>query len=139
MTLDINSSAEAAASTIIKFRNVFAREVRVGDLLRAVIVLGPLVVVYFLSHEPALLDLDLIAISLLIPAQKVQLPHRLVALQFVAILFMFIVLLLAAPIKPLFVLLTGIAAFLAVALTRYGAALRPLGTWTFLPALYLAC
>jgi hypothetical protein len=41
--------------------------------------------------------------------------------------------------KPLFVLLTGTAAFLAIALTRYGAALRTFGTWTFLPALYLAC
>jgi Fusaric acid resistance protein-like len=139
VTLDINSSAEATASIIVKLRDVFAREVRVGDLLRALIVIGPLVAVYFFSHEPALLDLDLIAISLLIPAQKLQLPHRLVALQFVAILFTFIVLLLAAPIKPLFVLLTGITAFLAITLTRYGAALRTLGTWTFLPALYLAC
>jgi hypothetical protein len=139
MTVDTNSSAEATASIFVKFRDVFAREVKVGDLLRALIVLGPLVAVYFLSHEPALLDLDLIAISLLIPAQKLQLPHRLVALQFVAILFTFVVLLLAAPIKPLFVLLTGTAAFLAIALTRYGEALRPLGTWTFLPALYLAC
>lgn len=126
-------------SIVVKFRDAFAQEVRVGDLLRALIVIGPLAAAYFLFHEPALIDLDLIAISLLIAAQKLQLPHRLIALQFAAILFTFIVLLLAAPIEPLFVLLTGTTAFLAIALTRYGAALRTLGTWTFLPALYLAC
>jgi Fusaric acid resistance protein-like len=138
MTVD-STSAGATPSIVVKLRDVLAREVRVGDLLRGLIVIGPLVVVYFLSHEPALLDLDLIAISLLIPAQRLQLPRRLVALQLFAILFTFIVLLLAAPIKPLFVLLTGTAAFLAMALTRYGAALRTFGTWTFIPALYLAC
>ena len=138
MTVD-SSSAGATASIVVKLRDVFAREVRVGDLLRGLIVVGPLVVVYFLSHEPALLDLDLIAISLLIPAQKLQLPRRLVALQLFAILVTFIALLLAAPIKLLFVLLTGTVAFLAIALTRYGTELRTLGAWTFLPALYLAC
>jgi hypothetical protein len=75
----------------------------------------------------------------LLYSQKLQLPNRLVALQFVVILFTFVVLLLVAPIEPLFVLLTGTAAFLAVALTRYGEALRTVSTWTFLPALYLAC
>ena len=139
MTVDSSSAGATTASIVVKLRDVFAREVRVGDLLRGLIVIVPLVVVYFLSDEPALLDLDLIAISLLISAQKLQLPRRLVALQLFAILFTFIVLLLAAPIKPLFVLLTGTAAFLAIALTRYGAALRTFGTWTFLPALYLAC
>jgi hypothetical protein len=137
--VDINSSAKATASIAVKFRDVFAREVRGGDLLRALIAIGPLVAVYFLSDEPALLDLGLIAISLLISAQKLQLPHRLVALQLVAILFTFIVLVLAAPTKPLFVVLAGTAAFLVFALTRYGAELRTIGTWTFLPALYLAC
>jgi hypothetical protein len=97
------------------------------------------VAVYFLSHEPALLDLGLVAISLLLSAQELQLPRRLVALQLAAILFTFVVLVLAAPVRPLFVLVTGIAAFLAIALTRYRAALRTLGIWTFLPALYLAC
>jgi Fusaric acid resistance protein-like len=137
---DTNSSAESAtASLAVKLRDVFAREVRVGDLLRALIALGPLVVIYFLSNEPALLDLGLVSISLLLAAQALQYSRRLAALQLVAILVTFLVLLLAAPVKPLFVLLTGTAAFLAVALTRYGASLRTVGTWTFLPALYLAC
>jgi Fusaric acid resistance protein-like len=127
------------ASTAVRFRDVCAQEVRVGDLLRALIAIGPLVVAYFLSDEPALLDLGLIAVSLLIATQKVQLPNGVIALQLVTIVFTFIVFLLAAPIKPLFVLLTGTAAFLAISLTRYGEALRPLATWTFIPALYLAC
>src|SRR6202453_2125 len=96
MTVDSSSAGATTASIVVKLRDVFAREVRGGDLLRGLIVIGPLVVVYFLSDEPALLDLDLIAISLLISAQKLQLPRRLVALQLFAILFTFIVLLLAA-------------------------------------------
>lgn len=70
VALDIGSSAEATAPIVVKFRDAFAREVRVGDVLRALIVLGPLVAFYFLSHEAVLLDLDLIAISLFITAQN---------------------------------------------------------------------
>src|SRR5262249_13155554 len=38
-----------------------------------------------------------------------------------------------------FVALTALAGFLAVAVTRYGDALRTLGNWVFIPAVYLAC
>ncbi len=55
------------------------------------------------------------------------------------ILCTFAVLFLAFPVKPLFVLLTALAAFLAVAVIRYGEALRTLGNWVFIPAVYLAC
>ena len=93
VTVDINNSAESAtASLTVRFRDIFAREVRVGDILRAFVAIGPLVAVYFLSHEPALLDLGLISISLLLSSREVQLSRKVVALQLVAILFTFIVL-----------------------------------------------
>ena len=122
-----------------KLRDFLTAEVRSDELLRALIVIGPLAVAYIFLREPAILNLGLIAISLLIPALKLRLPPRTVALHFLAILITFATLFLAGPIKPLFVALTALAGFLAVAVTRYGDALRTLGNWVFIPAVYLAC
>ncbi|GLS20051.1 FUSC family protein [Labrys miyagiensis] len=129
----------AKAPFVTKLYDVFAREVKVGDLLRALAVIGPLAAAYFLSGDPAVLSLGLIAISLLIPALKLQLTAKMVVFQFLAILVTFVALFLAAPVKPLFVLLTALTAFLAVGVTRYGEALRTLGNWVFIPGVYLAC
>jgi hypothetical protein len=126
-------------SPIAKLRDVLGKEIKSGELLRALVVVGPLVAAYVVLREPALLNLGLIAISLLIPALKLRLSTRAIALHFLAILATFGALFLAAPIKPLFVALTALAAFLAVAVTRYGDALRTLGNWVFIPAVYLAC
>jgi hypothetical protein len=115
------------------------KEIKSSEVLRALAVIGPLVIAYFVLREPAVLNLGLIAISLLIPALRLGLAPRTVALHYLAILVTFGALFLAAPIKPLFVSLTALAAFLAVAVTRYGDALRTLGNWVFIPAVYLAC
>jgi hypothetical protein len=119
--------------------DVATRELNFADLLRALIVLCPVMAAYFLSGEAAVPDVGLIATSLLVPALKLQLPHKIVVLHLCAILMAFVTLYLAAPVKPLFVLLTASIAFLTAALTRYGEALRSLGSWVFIPALYLAC
>ena len=124
---------------VAKLRDVVRKEIKSDELLRALAVIGPLVLAYIVLREPALLNLGLIAISLLIPALRLRLPPAAVALHFLAILVTFATLFLAAPIKPLFVALTALAAFLAVAVTRYGDALRTLGNWVFIPAVYLAC
>jgi uncharacterized membrane protein YccC len=129
----------APVSTVPKLREILVREVRVGDLLKALIIVGPLGAVYFVSGEEAISDLGLIAISLLIAAFKLRLPPKLIALHLLAILVTLVALFLAAPVGPLFVLLTAVAAFLAAALTRYGEALRTVGSWAFIPALYVAC
>src|SRR5262249_34670368 len=121
------------------FKDVLRAEIKSDQLLRALVVIGPLVAAYMVLREPAILNFGLIAIPLLIPPLKLRLPPRSVALHFLAILFTFGALFLAAPIKPLFVSLTAFAAFLAVAVTRYGDALRTLGNWVFIPAVYLAC
>jgi fusaric acid resistance family protein len=125
--------------TAPELRKILAREVRVGDLFKAAIVIGPLGAAYFISGEEAVSDLSLIAASLLIAAFKLQLPPKLIALHLLVILVTLVTLFLTESIRPLFVLLAASAAFLASALTRYGEALRTVGSWIFIPALYVAC
>ncbi|OPY98061.1 hypothetical protein A5906_34485 [Bradyrhizobium sacchari] len=120
-------------------RDFLAREIKFRELLRALIVVGPMVAAYFIARETALLNLGLIAVSLLIPALRMQLAPKLIAWHYLAILVTFAALFLAAPIKPLFVVLTALAGFLAVAATRHGEDFRTLGNWVFIPAVYLAC
>ncbi|WP_404531753.1 FUSC family protein [Bradyrhizobium japonicum] len=120
-------------------RDLLSREVKTSELLRALIVVGPMVAAYFISRETALLNLGLVAVSLLIPALRQHFPPKVVAWHYLAILVTFAALFLAAPVKPLFVVLTALAGFLAVAGTRYGEHFRTLGNWVFIPAVYLAC
>jgi uncharacterized membrane protein YccC len=98
-----------------------------------------MVAAYFVARETALLNLGLVAVSLLIPALRLHLPPKVIGWHYLAILVTFVALFLAAPIKPLFVVLTALAGFLAVAVTRYGEDFRTLGNWVFIPAVYLAC
>ena len=120
-------------------RDLLSREIRNAEFLRALIVVGPMVAAYFIARETALLNLGLVAVSLLIPALRLHLPPKVVGWHYVAILLTFAALFLAAPIKPVFVVLTALAGFLAVAVTRYGEDFRTLGNWVFIPAVYLAC
>ena len=120
-------------------RDLLSREIKTRELLRALIVVGPMVAAYFIARETALLNLGLVAVSLLIPALRLHLPPKVVAWHYLAILVTFAALFLAAPVKPLFVVLTALAGFLAVAGTRHGEYFRTLGNWVFIPAVYLAC
>lgn len=120
-------------------RDVLSREIKAAELLRALIVVGPFVAAYFISRELALLNLGLIAVSLLIPALRLHLPPKVITWHYLAILVAFAALFLAASIKPLFVILTALTGFLAVAATRHGEHFRTLGNWVFIPAVYLAC
>lgn len=134
--------APVSSPTIPKaagLRDVLAREVKAAELLRALIVVGPMVAAYFIARETALLNLGLVAVSLLIPALRLHLPPKVIAWHYLAILVTFAALFLAAPVKPLFTVLTALAGFLAVAVTRYGEHFRTLGNWVFIPAVYLAC
>jgi hypothetical protein len=125
--------------TATELREILAREVRIDDLFKAVIVIAPIGAAYFISGEDAVSDLGLIAISLLIAAFRLQFPPKLIALHLLVILVTLVTLFLAEATKPLFVLLAAFAAFLASALTRYGEDLRTVGSWVFIPALYVAC
>ncbi|KJC34065.1 hypothetical protein UB31_38190 [Bradyrhizobium sp. LTSP849] len=132
----MNSPTIPSATSL---RDALSREIKASELARALIVVGPFVAAYFVSRETALLNLGLVAVSLLIPALRLQLAPKVVAWHYLAILVTFAALFLAAPIKPLFVVLTALAGFLAVAVTRYGEHFRTLGNWVFIPAVYLAC
>ncbi|RXT36566.1 FUSC family protein [Bradyrhizobium betae] len=125
--------------TTTSLRDVLSREIKIAELLRALIVVGPIVAAYFIARETALLNLGLVAVSLLIPALRLHLPPKAIAWHYLAILVTFAALFLAAPVKPLFVVLTALAGFLAVAATRYGEHFRTPGNWVFIPAVYLAC
>ncbi|MBR0686285.1 FUSC family protein [Bradyrhizobium manausense] len=120
-------------------RDLLSREIKSSELLRALTVVGPFVAAYFVSREPALLNLGLIAVSLLIPALRLHSPPKVAAWHYLAILIAFAALFLAAPVKPLFVVLTALTGFLTVAATRHGEDFRTLGNWVFIPAVYLAC
>ncbi|MET4604422.1 hypothetical protein ABIB90_003914 [Bradyrhizobium sp. JR4.1] len=120
-------------------RDLLSREIKTGELVRALIVVGPMVAAYFVARETALLNLGLVAVSLLIPALRLHLPPKVIVWHYIAILLTFAALFLAAPIKPLFAVLTALAGFLAVAVTRHGEHFRTLGNWVFIPAVYLAC
>jgi hypothetical protein len=126
-------------TTATNLRDLLSREIKTAELLRALIVVGPMVAAYFIARETALLNLGLVAVSLLIPALRLQLPPKVIAWHYLAILLTFAALFLAAPIKPVFVVLTALAGFLAVAVTRHGEDFRTLGNWVFIPAVYLAC
>ena len=70
-------------------RDILAREIKSGELLRALIVVGPIVAAYFASGETALLNLGLIAVSLLVPALRLQLAPKTIAWHYLAILVTF--------------------------------------------------
>ncbi|SFN68133.1 Fusaric acid resistance protein-like [Bradyrhizobium sp. Rc3b] len=132
----VNSPISPSATNL---RDLLSREIKTAELLRALIVAGPMVAAYFIARETALLNLGLVAVSLLIPALRQHFPPKVIVWHYLAILVTFAALFLAAPIKPLFAVLTALAGFLAVAGTRYGEHFRTLGNWVFIPAVYLAC
>lgn len=115
-----------------------AQELHLGAIARALVVIGPLVVAYLLTREPALVNLCLLTVSLLIPALKLRLSPAAVIVQYLVIVATFTVLFLAAPIPPLFVVLAAVTGFMAAAVTRFGTLMRTLGNWVFIPAVYLA-
>ncbi|UDQ90527.1 FUSC family protein [Xanthobacter autotrophicus] len=115
-----------------------AQELHLGAIARALAVIGPLVIAYLVSGEPALVNLCLLTVSLLIPALKLRLSPAAVIVQYLVIVATFALLFLAAPIPPLFVVLAGLTGFMAAAVTRFGTLMRTLGNWVFIPAVYLA-
>ena len=87
-----------ASALAAKLRDFLSEEIKSGELARALAVIGPLVIAYLLLREPAMLNLGLLAVSLLIPALKLRLTPRSVALHYLVILTTFAVLFLAFPV-----------------------------------------
>jgi hypothetical protein len=118
---------------------VLNKEINGGTLLQALFVLSPLVLLALISGDPVWLRAAIITISTFIGFERSGLAPLGVLLHGFAILAGFTVLLLALQIPPIFVCGCAVLAGGAIALTAYGAKLRSLGNFTFIPAVYLAC
>jgi hypothetical protein len=108
-------------------------------LVGGVLLVAPFMLVAAVGDEPVALRLGFLAVCLLIPAYKLGLPplatllHALATVAACALLF-------AAAAEPVvFVVAAAATAIGTIYLTRYGARLRTLGSFFFIPALYLAC
>jgi hypothetical protein len=108
-------------------------------LLRAVLVLSPLVLLAALSGDAIWLRAAIVTISSFIGFERSGLAPLGVLLHGIAILAGFSALLLALQIPVIFVCGCALLAGGAIALTAGGAKLRSLGNFTFIPAVYLAC
>jgi len=107
--------------------------------LRAGAVTLPLIGLALLRNDTLWLQASLVTISLHIVREKVGLTPRGTLLQGLLIVAATAALLAALAAPPLFVLLCALMAAAANASVARGTALRSLGNFTFIPALYLAC
>jgi hypothetical protein len=115
------------------------REIDLPALGWGAALIAPFVVVAALTGDQVFLQLCFLAVCLLIPAYQLLLPPLATAVHTVATVAT-CTLLFAAAAQPLvFVIVTATSAITTIWLTRYGGRLRTLGTFFFIPALYLAC
>jgi hypothetical protein len=115
------------------------REVDVVALGCGVAVVAPFLIAAVVAGHPVALRLGFLGLCLLIPAYKLRLPPLATLLHAVATLAACVLLYAAAAVPAVFVVATAATAIGTIFLTRFGARLRTLGTFFFIPALYLAC
>ncbi len=108
-------------------------------LLRAILVLSPLVLLAACSDDPIWLRAAIVTISTFIGLERSGLAPLGVLLHGIAIIAGFAALLLALQFPAIFVCGCALLAGGAIALTARGAKLRSLGNFTFIPSVYLAC
>ena len=107
--------------------------------MRAVIVLAPLVLLAVISGEELWLRAALVTISTFIAMERSGLAPVGTLLHGAAIVVCYVALLAAQAAELLFVVGCALLAAASILLTGWDARLRSLGTFTFIPALYLAC
>ncbi len=115
------------------------KELDLAALATGVAVVAPFLVVAGAGHHPVALRLGFLALCLLIPAYKLGLPPLATLLHALATLLACGMLYAAAASPVVFVAATAATAIGTIFLTRFGARLRTLGSFFFIPALYLAC
>jgi len=108
-------------------------------LVLATIVLAPLVSLAAVSGNVVWLRAGIVAVSSLIAMERADLAPVGVALHGLAMAAGFMALLYSLSIPPLFVIACAAMAAGSILLTTQGARLRSTGSFTFIPALYLAC
>jgi hypothetical protein len=120
-------------------RGTIFQEIDSGILLRAVLVLLPLLLLAAASGDAIWLRAAIVTLSTFIAFERSGLAPIGVLLHGFAILVCFSMLLLALQSPVIFVCGCAILAGSAIAMTARGAKLRSLGNFTFIPAVYLAC
>jgi Fusaric acid resistance protein-like len=106
---------------------------------RAALVLAPLVAVAFASGRSIWLQAAIVSGSAFIVMEKTNLAPLGVVLHGAVIAVCFLVLLGAIAQPPVFVAATAVMAAASILVTAKGHKLRSLGSFTFIPVLYLAC
>ena len=108
-------------------------------LARGLLVLAPLIPAALGAGDSLWMDAALITASAFIAMERTGLAPLGVVLHGLAICAGFLVLVAALPFPPLFALAAGALAAGAILLTAKGDRLHTLGSFIFIPALYLAC
>lgn len=108
-------------------------------LVRALTALFPLSVLAFVSGKTEWLMVSLVTMSTAIAVDRSDLAPLGVIAQGIAIGAGFVVLMASLAYPPLFVGVTTLLAMGSMLVTARGSELRSLGSFTFIPVLYLAC
>ena len=119
--------------------NAIKQEVNWSELLLGILALMPILIGYGLFHNALLLKVGLVTISLYIPIARTKSGLYLVVPHFLLIGLCFSLLYFSMDLPYLFVLFVAGLAFGSIYLTSFGANLRTLGNFIFIPAVYLAC
>ncbi|WP_454785267.1 FUSC family protein [Legionella sp. WA2024007413] len=123
---------------ISKTIQVLKDEIQIGALLRGILVLVPFAVIYLHNHNPIWLQTSVLTMSTLIVEERLELTALGVLLHGFIIIVMFYFLFLTQPIPVLYIVSCTLAATTVILVTIKGEKLRPLGNWTFIPAIILA-
>ena len=119
--------------------SVMENEIDRWALYRCLLVLLPLIFVALMSGDLRWQHALIPASAALVGLERVGLAPLGVIGQGILIILCFIALLFAQELPLLFVVCCALLAALSVALTWYAQRLRSLGTFIFVPALYMAC
>lgn len=113
-------------------------EILIWPLLRGIIVLLPFAFLYLTTNNPRWLQSSVLTMATLIVEERLQLTALGVLLHGSMIIAMFYLLFLTQLQPVLFVVSCSLAATIVIWVTIKGEKLRPLGSWTFIPAIILA-
>ncbi|KTD02259.1 FUSC family protein [Fluoribacter gormanii] len=113
-------------------------EIQIGSLLRGIIVLLPFALLYLSTNNSIWLQSSVLTISTLIVEERLELTALGVLLHGCMIVVMFYLLFLTQLMPVLYIVSCTLAATTVILVTIKGEKLRPLGSWTFIPAIILA-
>ena len=114
-------------------------EIDAPRLRRTAIVLLPILLAALVTGDEYWLSALIVTISCFIAFDSASLAPTGVLLHGLVVLAGFLALFFALQVPAMFVIGCAVLAAITTGITRYGSGLRSLGSFTFVPALYLAC